>query len=218
MPGAVPGVTNAAKGFAVEAVKNGAMDLAKTAGIEGFKNVASGAGGLLAGTPGVAVPIVPSAAPSAAAPSAAATGVKDLATKTVLPSVVAGPASGAGAVTPLTGGTATIPTGAGGLLSNPLLASQLLGGVASAFAPNDAKAAAKAREQAEQDMGYYAYGGGDPDGKGPGGMLPGIYSSNPNPLGAKPYGAPPTIAPGYTPRTTRWQWDPSKSTIVEVPA
>jgi hypothetical protein len=131
-------------------------------------------------------------------------------------------ASGAGAsVASLGGGAAAIPlyggagAGAGGI--NPLLASQLLGGVSQALSPNEYKQKYGAEAEAAREQSFFAYGGGDSNGSKKGGILPGVYSNQPDPFGLKSYGAPPTIQPGnyYTPPTKRWTYDPTTSTVVE---
>jgi hypothetical protein len=217
MPGMVPGVSKVATGFA-NAAQLSTMANAPAGGL------LSGLGQTATGIAAPAAPAVgasgvdfiqgaklPGIAPPAGAP-AVGTGIDTATRSASFLGASSAPASTLSSAVP------AIPTGGGGLLSNPLLASQLIGGVSSALAPNEAKQTAKARADAEQEMGYYAYGGGDSNGKKAGGLLAGVYSSNPNPFGAKPYAPAPTFEPTYTPRTTRWQWDPVKSTIVEVPA
>lgn len=146
------------------------------------------------------------------------------------PSVAPGPIGTAAASAPGAGiGGATAATQAattaagttsttGGLFGgNSLLASQLLGGVTSMFEPNETREAIRAKAEEERGMGFFAYGGGDPDGKGKQfGILPGVYSGRQNPLGIQPWAPPPaSIAPA--PVTKRWAWDPTTSSVKEVP-
>lgn len=145
-----------------------------------------------------------------------------------VPSVLGGSAAAGvgGTISSLAGaGSALLPTAAagagaaaagGGLLSNPLLMSQLLGGVSQAFAPNEYKQRFNAEQDAAERNSYFAYGGGDPDGKKKKfGMIQGVYSSRANPFGTADYGTPPQIQTPYQPRKTRWAWDPSTNSVVE---
>jgi hypothetical protein len=118
------------------------------------------------------------------------------------------------------GGTKAAGGVLGFLNSNPTLASQLLGGVSQAFAPNEYSQMAKAKVTEQQQEAYLAYGGGDANGKKKGGYVPGVYSGHADPLGRGAYGAPPMLAAAshYQPRSTRWAWDPATSSIVEMGA
>jgi|GEM_PF-1277662 len=105
----------------------------------------------------------------------------------------------------------------GGLLGNPQLVSQLLGGVAQAFAPSEASEAAKAKIKTETGLAWFAYGGGDPDGKKKGfGHIPGVYSAASNPFGTHAYAPPPPVrSAAYALPAPRYAWDPATSTVVE---
>ena len=104
----------------------------------------------------------------------------------------------------------------GGLLGNPQLISQLLGGVAQAFAPSEASEAAKAKIKTETGLAYFGYGGGDPDGKKKGfGYIPGVYSAAANPFGTRAYAPPPPLRSAYALPPPRYAWDPATSTVVE---
>lgn len=110
-------------------------------------------------------------------------------------------------------------SGLGGMLSNPLLLSQLAGGVANAFAPNEYGQRFTAEQEAAERNSYFAYGGGDPDGKKKQfGMIRGVYSGQPNPFGVSNYGTPPAIQTPYQPRTKRWAWDAATNSVIEVGA
>jgi hypothetical protein len=107
----------------------------------------------------------------------------------------------------------------GGLTQNPQLLSQLLGGVASAFAPNEAKQSAQAQLDAAQSAAFFTWGGGDPDGKKKKyGFIPGVYSGQANPFGTSNYAAPPTrfaAANYYQSPRQLIEWDPATSSIVQ---
>ena len=124
-----------------------------------------------------------------------------------------GSAGGAGTILPTQAGTSA----GGGLLGNPQLISQLLGGVAQAFEPDPAAEAAKAKLKTETGLAYFGYGGGDPDGKKKGfGYIPGVYSAAANPFGTHAFAAPPPIrAAAYQLPTPRWAWDSATNTVVE---
>lgn len=107
----------------------------------------------------------------------------------------------------------------GGLAQNPALVSQLLGGVASAFAPNEYKQKYTAEQEAAQRMAIFSFGGGDPDGKKKKyGYIPGVYSGQANPFGTPYYGAPPArfAAASYFQPGRNWiEWDPSIPGVVQ---
>lgn len=139
-------------------------------------------------------------------------------------SVFSAAAPAAASILPSAAGVASaaVPAAAGGLggmLSNPLLLSQLTGGIAQAFAPNEYKQRYSAEQEAAERAGYFTYGGGDPDGKKKKfGMIPGAYSGQANPFGVSTYGAPPPIQTPYQPRKTRWAWDAATNSVIEVGA
>lgn len=229
------GVKGAKKGFLMGAAAGGVMG---AAGITGPNGLLGGGKAAAAGASGIA----PTAAPGFA--SAAAPGISStLAPLTqALPgglgsSVASGLSSAAGsfasAAAPVVSSVAPLASalpnaaaaaaggggGALGLLSkNPLLASQLLSGVTSAFSPSEASEAAKARAQADEQRGFYSYGGGDTNGKKKGGIMPGVYSGQADPFGLKTYAPPPSITPGnyVAPTGVRHVYNPSTNTIEEV--
>jgi hypothetical protein len=102
---------------------------------------------------------------------------------------------------------AAVPASGGALgflNSNPMLASQLLGGVSQAFAPNEYKQRSKAEQEQFERQSGFAYGG--------------AYSGQTDPFGVRDLGQPPAVQPGnyYTPRPKRWQYDPATNKVVEV--
>jgi hypothetical protein len=125
-----------------------------------------------------------------------------------------GSTGGAGTLLPTQAGSGS--SAGGGLLGNPQLISQLLGGVAQAFAPSEASEAAKAKIKTETGLAYFGYGGGDPDGKKKGfGYIPGVYSAASNPFGTHAYAPPPPMRSAYALPAPRYAWDPATSTVVE---
>lgn len=136
-----------------------------------------------------------------------------------LPSAAGVAPAVASAAAPAIAAAAPAAGGLGGMLSNPLLLSQLTGGIAQAFAPNEYKQRYSAEQEAAERNSYFAYGGGDPDGKKKKfGMVQGVYSGQANPFGVSTYGAPPPIQTPYQPRGKRWAWDAATNSVVEVGA
>lgn len=110
-------------------------------------------------------------------------------------------------------------SGVSGLLANPQLISSITGGLAQAFAPNEYNQRYTAEQEAAERNSYYAYGGGDPDGKKKKfGMIQGVYSGQSNPFGTPNYGTPPAIPTPYQAPTKRWVWDPTTNSVVETGA
>jgi len=218
------GMKGAKKGFLMGALTGGALGAAGAIGPNGIlgglgKTAATGmaptAGVGGAGLPGGATSLmlpggstIPMGGASASA--GALGGVATGATGSV--AAAAGAPAAAAATAPAAGG------GIFGMLnSNPLLASQLMGGVSQAFAPNEYNQRANADRREAERAGYYAYGGGSSTGKRSG-MVPGVYSSQADPFGvaSQTYAPPPNL--GYTPPARRWVFNPSTNAVEEVPA
>jgi hypothetical protein len=184
-------------------------------GVGGAMKAASASGAL---APGSALSNSIMSLPSEGAAAAASGGIS--------PAAIGSSALGASA--PSAAASSLVPTaggatgGLGGMFGgNPLLASTLLGGVADVFAPNEYVGKARAEAEERRRLGYFAFGGGDINGKKKGGIIPGVYSQGDNPFGIRPYAAPPSIQPtDYAPASLmpRWEYDPATNKVVEVQA
>jgi hypothetical protein len=193
-----------AQGSQLSSTINGLADPVGQAAAGSAAGASSGAAGLLA--PGSA--LAKSIGGLGAAPIVNAPGMPVTLANPPAAPVLAG-AGGAG------GGAQA--TGMAGLFgANPQLASQLLGGVASAFGGNEYRDAARARSEADREAGYFAFGGGRVDGKD----VPGVYSRGTDPFGIREMAAPPSIRPeNYVAAPVkRWMYDPSSNTVKEVAA
>lgn len=201
---AIDGVANSAAGAGAGLLQN--SGLAALAGqavpsaIQGAAGFTPDLGILGSGVGGAssAAGIVPSGIEGAAGDlSALGAGVG-----TTAPSV-ASSVTGAAIGAPAAAATGT-GTGVLGLLNrNPLLASQLLGGISSAFTKPDGVQSIQAQQQAMQANAAAAYRG--------------AYAGRPDVFGVPHWGLPPAIQAStvYTPRQTRWVWDPATNKVVE---
>lgn len=210
------GVVGGEKGMFKGMLMGGAAGGLFPTAVPGVSGAMKAATGVL--SPGSALSNTIMSLPSEGAAAAASGGIAPAALGSSALGAAA-PSAAASSLVPAAGGATG---GLGGMFGgNPLLASTLLGGVADVFAPNEAKQSIKQQAEEKMRLGYYAYGGGDINGKKKGGIIPGVYSQGDNPFGIHPYAAPPSIQPAdYAPASLmpRWEYDPSTNKVVEVQA